>query len=136
MKKTNFTKIPLKWCLGTNWLKGMIPLLALFVFALPMQLQAQQAPNCSNFSPSINADGYIEVGADDFVTNHLGVGYPITVNLVNQWGGAIWTYEFANADETTLWNACSYLGKSLSYTVTNSQGTCTQGVMNLSGTPA
>src|SRR5690606_21173336 len=92
--------------------------------------------NCSNFSPSINADGNIEVGADDFVTNHLGVGYPITVNLVNQWGGAIWSYEFADETSTTSWNVCSYLGKSLSYTVTNAQGTCTQGVVNLSGTPA
>ena len=136
MKKTNFTKIPQKWCLGSNWLKGMIPLLALFVFALPMQLQAQQAPNCSNFSPSIDAEGNIIVGADDFVSNHVGVGYPLTVNLVNQWGGSITTFVFQDGTQTVEWSACSYLGKSLSYTATNSAGTCTQGVMTLSGTPS
>ncbi|HLW50686.1 MAG TPA: hypothetical protein VKZ78_06905, partial [Sphingobacteriaceae bacterium] len=132
MKKTNFTKIPQKWCLGSNWLKGMIPLLALFVFALPMQLQAQQAPNCSNFSPSINESGQVVVGPDDFVTNHVGVGYPLTVNIVNQWGGSIMEFVFPNGDATVSWNVCAFIGKSLSYTATNGQGTCTQGVVNLS----
>ncbi len=136
MKKTNFTKIPLKWCLGANWLKGLVPLLAFFVFALPMQIQAQQAPNCSNFSPSINESGQVVVGPDDFVTNHVGVGYPLTVNIVNQWGGSIMEFVFPNGDATVSWNVCAFIGKSLSYTATNGQGTCTQGVVNLSGTPA
>ena len=59
MKKMNFTTIQPSWCLGSNWLKGLIPLLALFVLALPMQTQAQQAPNCSNFSPSIDENGVV-----------------------------------------------------------------------------
>ncbi|MBY5957951.1 T9SS type A sorting domain-containing protein [Membranicola marinus] len=135
MKKTNFTTIQPSWCLGANWLKGIIPLLALFVFALPMQLQAQQAPNCSNFSPAIDASGDVEVGADDFVTNHVGVGYPITVSVHNQWGGVERTFEFANETETDFWNVCSYLGKSLDYSVTNNVGTCNLGKINFNGTP-
>ncbi|MBY5959577.1 hypothetical protein KUV50_15600, partial [Membranicola marinus] len=137
MKKTNFTTIQPSWCLGSNWLKGIVPLLALFVLALPMQTQAQQAPNCSNFSPAIDESGDIEVGADDYVTNHAGVTYPVTVTVYNQWGGVLsgFPVELADADATHTWNVCSYLGKNLDYSVRNDVGNCTQGVINLNGTP-
>src|SRR5690606_6024048 len=83
MKMTNFTTIQPSWCLGSNWLRGLLPLLALFVLALPMQTDAQtQPPNCGIFSPSIDADGNAIVGADDFVTNPAGVDYPITVQIL------------------------------------------------------
>ena len=137
MKKTNFTKILQAWCLETKWLQGLIPCLALLLLVLPMQVQAQtQAPNCSRFSPSINADGEVEVGADDFVSNHTADVYPITVSILNQWGGSIENFTFASADQTVTWNVCSYIGKDLAYSVKNTVGTCDKGVLTLSGTPS
>ena len=140
MKKTNFTTIQPSWCLGSNWLKGLIPLLALFVLALPMQSHAQQQPNCAQFSPAINENGEAIVGADDFVSNPDGVGYPITVQILNQWGGpAFPSMEFADATEVDTINVCRYLGTTLEFTVTNTIGgtqqICRLGEMILNGTP-
>src|SRR5690606_25654480 len=110
MKKTNFTTIQPSWCLGSNWLKGLIPLLALFVLALPMQSHAQQQPNCAQFSPAINQDGEVEVGADDFVSNPDGVGYPITVQILNQWGGpAFASIILGDADTSVFLDVCKYI---------------------------
>src|SRR5690625_6975444 len=121
MKKTNFTTIQPSLCLGANWLRTIIPLLALFVFALPMQVQAQngitggtQAPNCSNFSPAINAQGKAVVSTADFLTNASNAAHPVTVTVKNQWGGAIFTYEFEDTDDTYEWDVCSLLDQSRS----------------------
>src|SRR5690606_40927605 len=78
MKKKIFTTIQSSRCLGANWIKGLIPLLILFVFALPMQTQAQslQPPNCSNFSPAIDSDGNAFVGLSDFATNKVHLQAP------------------------------------------------------------
>src|SRR5690625_7855608 len=100
MKKTNFTTIQPSWCLGANWLRGIIPLLALVVFSRPMQVQAQngstggtQAPNCSNFSPAINAQGKAVVSTADFLTNASNAAHHVTVTVESQWGGASCTDE-------------------------------------------
>ena len=136
MKKKIFTTNPSSWCLGSNWLKGLIPLLALFVFALPMQTQAQQAPNCSNFSPAINENGDIEAGYRDFITNPAAIQAPMKVTLYNQWGGVISTATWNNLNNTTrMLNVCQYLGKKLEYSVETPDGKCNQGVINLNGTP-
>src|SRR5690606_1628317 len=140
MKKTNFTTIQPSWCLGSNWLRGLIPLLALFVLALPMQTHAQQQPNCAQFSPAINQDGEVEVGADDFVSNPDGVGYPITVQILNQWGGpAFASIILGDADTSVFLDVCKYLGTTLQFSVTNvingTQQTCNLGQMILNGTP-
>src|SRR5699024_6438839 len=124
--KTNFTTIQPSWCLGANWLRGIIPLLALFVFALPMQVQAQgtQAPNCSNFSPSINADGEAIVSAADFLTNSANAVYPVTVSVKNQWGGVIdgFPQTFDSPDDTYAWDVCGLLGQSLDFSASSSAG--------------
>src|SRR5699024_9174821 len=112
MKKTNFTNIQSSGCLGTNWLREVIPLLVLFVFALPMQVQAQgtQAPNCSNFSPSIDGSGNAIVSARDFLTNAENAQYPVKVSVKNQWGTVIFSPEFTDPDITYAWYVCPYLG--------------------------
>src|SRR5690625_3307797 len=142
MKKTNFTTIQPSWCLGANWLRGIIPLLALLVFALPMQVQAQngstggtQAPNCSNFSPAINAQGKAVVSTADFLTNASNAAHPVTVTVKNQWGGAIFTYEFEDTDDTYEWDVCSLLDQSLEFSASNSLGNCNRGWVDLNGTP-
>ena len=128
------------WCTGANWLRGLIPLLALFVLSLPVQALAQgtQAPNCSNFSPAIDSDGNAVVGAKDFTTNSSSVQYPVTVTVYNQWGGELpgWPKTFDDPDTTAIWPVCDYLGKKLSFSVENKVGKCNLGWVDLNGTPA
>src|SRR5690606_11205114 len=92
-------------------------------------------------SPSIDADGNAIVGADDFVTNPAGVDYPITVQILNQWGGpAFPEIVLTEAADTDTINVCRYLGKDLEFSVTNTNingvdQTCNLGKMILNGTP-
>src|SRR5690606_9002623 len=135
MKKTNFTTIQPSWCLGSNWLRGLIPLLALFMLALPMQTHAQQ-PNWGVFCPAINEDGEGEGALSDFVTNLSQLNAPVKVVLYNQWGGPIRTFNWNNINNSTrTQNVCSYLGKTLRFSVETSGGICTLGSMILNGTP-
>src|SRR5690625_689328 len=140
MKKTNFTHIHPSWCLGIRWLREIIPLLALFVLFIPMQVQAQgtQAPNCSNFSPAIDGDGDAIVSARDFLTNAANAVYPVTVTVKDpRFGGGIVikTFKFPNIDATESWAVCNYLDRRLEFSASNSVGNCNRGFIDVNGTP-
>src|SRR5690606_3470737 len=139
MKKTNFTQIHSLWYLSKNFLKGILPLLVLFLWTIPQEVDAQQ-PNCAQFSPAINQNGYAVVGPDDFVSNPNAVDYPLTVHILNQWGGLAFPEFILYADDTYMLNVCNYLGKTLQFSVstTSLEGakyTCNLGQMILNGTP-
>src|SRR5690625_2502787 len=140
MKKTNFTHINPSWYLDIRWLREIIPLLALFVLFIPMQVQAQgtQAPNCSNFSPAIDGDGDAIVSARDFLTNAANAVYPVTVTVKDpRFGGGIVikTFEFPNIDATESWAVCNYLDRRLEFSASNSVGNCNRGFIDVNGTP-
>ncbi|WP_236971163.1 hypothetical protein, partial [Membranihabitans marinus] len=148
MKKTNFTLIQPSW-LSSNWLKGLLPLLAFVMLSLPMQTFAQESPNCADIGPSIDQDGVARFELADFVTNSgLGGVRPATVVVKNEWGSPVKLYsdqeltsslgtsfEFTSGGQDVYIDMCPLLGKTLSFSVSNASGTCTNGEIRVNGLP-
>lgn len=114
---------------------GSIGFLLLFLLVTGSGLWAQQAPNCSNFSPAIDGDGNAYVSAGDFVTNIDRTEFPVRATVLNQWGGVLDTFYFEDDEQLVEWNVCSYLGKSFAFAVENEVGKCNLGQVDLNGTP-
>src|SRR5690606_29234042 len=102
---------------------------------LVLRIRNSRVPNCSLFAPAIGPDGHVEFGTDDVVTNPDFVDYPLTIELINEWGTVVGKYIFNFPDETALWDACEFLGRSIDFSVENSYGHCSQGRMYLGQSP-
>src|SRR5690606_1536513 len=99
---------------------------------LVLRIRGSRVPNCSIFAPAIGTDGYVVFSSDDVVTNPEYVEYPLTIELVNEWGNVVGEYTLNYFGETIQWDACGYLGRSIQFNVENSFGYCNQGTMILS----
>src|SRR5690606_15157145 len=61
---------------------------------LVLRIRNSRVPNCSLFAPAIGPDGHVEFGTDDVVTNPDFVDYPLTIELINEWGTVVGKYIF------------------------------------------
>ncbi|GAA5220822.1 hypothetical protein GCM10025777_14520 [Membranihabitans marinus] len=116
---------------------------------MELYAQATQSPNCADIGPAIDEDGVARFRLGDFVTNGDAMDVaPATVIIRNEWGSPIQlylnqdltggqgtSYEFVTEDDDIYIDMCPLLGKTLSFSIENSLGICTNGEIRVNGLP-